>query len=46
MIVVIEANQRENGKTEQNEKLIAVACKSLIHSHIKTINDLNGNLIE
>jgi inorganic pyrophosphatase len=46
LIGVIEANQTENGKTERNDRLIAVACKSLVHDHIKTINDLNENLIE
>jgi inorganic pyrophosphatase len=46
LIGVIEADQTEDGKTERNDRLIAIACKSLIHDHIKTINDLNENLVE
>ncbi len=46
LIGVVEAEQSENGKTERNDRLIAVACKSLEHDHLKTINDLNENLLE
>lgn len=46
LIGVIEAEQAEDGKTERNDRLIAVACKSIIHSHIKSIKDLNENLLE
>jgi inorganic pyrophosphatase len=46
LIGVIEADQTEEGKTERNDRLIAVAGKSLVHDHIKSINDLNENLIE
>ncbi|MGI8467353.1 MAG: inorganic diphosphatase [Pyrinomonadaceae bacterium] len=46
LVGVIEAEQTEDGKTERNDRLIAVACKSLTHSDTKTLNDLNENLVE
>ena len=46
LIGVIEADQTEDGKTTRNDRLIAVACKSLTHDHIKSIKDLNENLVE
>ncbi len=46
LIGVIEANQTEDGKTVRNDRLIAVACKSPTHSDLKTLDDLNENLIE
>lgn len=45
LIGVIEAEQTEEGKTTRNDRLLAVACKSLTHSDVKTINDLNDNLL-
>lgn len=46
LLGVIEAEQTEDGKTERNDRLIAVACKSLTHDHINSLDDLNENLIE
>ena len=46
LIGVIEAEQTEGGKTEKNDRLIAVASNSRTHTDIKSINDLNQTLID
>jgi inorganic pyrophosphatase len=46
LIGVIEAKQTENGKTERNDRLIAVAANSRTHKDIKSINDLNEALVD
>lgn len=47
LIGVIEAEQTEkDGKTERNDRLIAVASNSKTHEHIKSLNDLNEMLID
>jgi inorganic pyrophosphatase len=46
LVGVIEAEQTErDGKTERNDRLIAVAADSKLHENIKSINDLNELLI-
>jgi Inorganic pyrophosphatase len=46
LIGVIEAEQTENGKTERNDRLIAVAECSKTHEKIRSIGDLNPTLVE
>jgi len=46
LIGVIAAEQTEEGKTETNDRLIAVASNSRVHKDIKSINDINSVLIE
>jgi len=46
LVGVIEAEQTEDGKTERNDRLIAVAASSRDHSDVKSLHDLNDNLIE
>jgi len=47
LIGVIEANQTErNGKTERNDRLIAVSADSRLHEDIKSINDLSEKLVD
>lgn len=46
LVGVIEANQTEDGKTERNDRLIAVASNSKTHDHVETLDDLNENVIE
>jgi len=46
LIGVIEAEQTENGKTEKNDRLIAVASNSRVHNDIESINDLNQTLVD
>ena len=47
LVGVIEAEQTErDGKVERNDRLIAVAANSQIHSEVKSINDLNERLID
>lgn len=46
LIGVIEARQTEEGKTESNDRLIAVASNSRTHKDIKSINDLNETLVD
>ncbi len=45
LIGVIAAAQTEAGKTETNDRLIAVAANSRVHSDVKSLNDLNETLI-
>lgn len=46
LIGVIEADQTEDGKTERNDRLIAVASNSHTHTDVKSLKDLNATLIE
>ena len=47
LVGVIEAEQTEkDGKTERNDRLIAVASNSKIHENVKSINDLNETLVD
>jgi inorganic pyrophosphatase len=45
LIGVIEAEQTEDRKTERNDRLIAVAADSRNHVDLKSIKDLNKNLV-
>src|SRR5438552_10236328 len=46
LVGVIEAEQSEDGKTERNDRLIAVAAKSQIHADIKSLTDLSTALFK
>jgi inorganic pyrophosphatase len=47
LIGVIEAEQTElDGKVERNDRLIAIASNSRVHKDIKSINDLNADLVD
>jgi inorganic pyrophosphatase len=46
LIGVIEADQTENGKTERNDRLIAVATNSRTEADVHSLKDLNQTLIE
>jgi inorganic pyrophosphatase len=43
---IIKANQTEDGKAVRNDRLLAVASKSLLYASIKSIKDLDKNLVE
>jgi inorganic pyrophosphatase len=45
LLGVIEAEQTEDGKTERNDRLIAVAAKSLTHGSLKSLLTLDSTLI-
>src|SRR5436309_6211810 len=45
LIGVIEGEQKEDGKKERNDRLIAVSNTSHTHSDIKKIGDLNESLV-
>jgi inorganic pyrophosphatase len=45
LIGVIEAEQTEKGKTERNDRLIAVAVESRNHADITSIHQLPDNLL-
>jgi len=45
LIGVIEAEQTEDGKTNRNDRLIAVAVDSRAHTDIHKLNDLNESLV-
>lgn len=40
------AEQSENGKTERNDRLIAVAAKSQTHAEVKSLADLSPALLK
>ena len=46
LVGVIEAEQSEDGKTERNDRLIAVAAKSQTHTDIKSLSDLSPTLLK
>jgi inorganic pyrophosphatase len=47
VIGVIEASQTEReGETTRNDRLIAVAAKSHTHAHVRSLADLNDNLVD
>jgi inorganic pyrophosphatase len=47
LIGVIEALQTEReGETTRNDRLIAVAAKSHTHAHVRSLDDLNENLVD
>lgn len=47
LIGVIEAEQTErDGETTRNDRLIAVAANARAHSDVKTIDELNRNLLD
>src|ERR1700674_300825 len=45
LIGVIEAQQTEDGKTERNDRLIAVAAHSRDYSDVNNLKDLNDNML-
>ncbi|HZR28030.1 MAG TPA: inorganic diphosphatase [Terriglobales bacterium] len=46
LIGVIEGEQTENGKTERNDRRVAVARENHTHSGLKRIADLNSKLLD
>jgi inorganic pyrophosphatase len=46
LIGVIEAEQTQNGKTTENDRLIAVAVHSYSHENIQSIGELNKSLLD
>lgn len=45
LVGVIEAEQTEDGETERNDRLISVAAHSRDFSEIKSLDDLNKNMV-
>jgi len=46
LIGVIEAEQTENGKTLRNDRLVAVAADAHDYRDLRTIGDINQNLLK
>ena len=46
LVGVIEAEQTEEGKTERNDRLIAVAAHSHNHKEVRTLAQLSENLLD
>jgi inorganic pyrophosphatase len=46
LVGIIEGEQIEDGKTERNDRLLAVAESSHTHSDVKSIKDLNDSLLK
>jgi inorganic pyrophosphatase len=45
LIGVMEAQQTEDGETERNDRLIAVAAHSRDYSEVNSLDDLNSNML-
>jgi inorganic pyrophosphatase len=45
LLGVIEAEQTEDGKTERNDRLIAVAAKSHTHASLKSLQEVDSTLV-
>ena len=46
LVGVLEAEQKEDGHKERNDRLVAIAIASREHSDVKTIADLNDKMIK
>ena len=46
LIGVIEGEQKQDGKTERNDRILAVAKHSHAHSNLKNISDMNPKLLD
>jgi len=46
LVGIIEGEQTEDGKSERNDRLLAVAESSHTHSDVKSIKDLNDSLLK
>ena len=46
LLGVIEAEQTEKGKTNRNDRLIAVATDSRIHREFESLDDVSGELLD
>ncbi|MFL6209258.1 MAG: inorganic diphosphatase [Pyrinomonadaceae bacterium] len=46
LIGVIEAEQTEKGETERNDRLIGVAAKAHNHKGVRSLGQLNENLVD
>src|SRR5271168_3428431 len=46
IVGVLEAEQSQDGKTEKNDRLLAVAVHSYAHEHITSIDDVNDSLLD
>lgn len=46
LVGVIEAEQTEDGETERNDRLIAVAANSRDYSDVQKMDDLNKNMVK
>jgi len=44
LIGVLEAEQTEDGKTERNDRLLAVACDSRDHEHMRTEKEIDEHV--
>ena len=45
LIGVVEGEQTENGQTFRNDRLIAVAAKSITHRSLRDISDVSDDLV-
>jgi len=43
---VIEAEQTQDGKTVENDRLMAVAVHSYDHQHIQALNDVDSQILD
>lgn len=46
LLGVIEATQTEDGKTDRNDRLIAISANAATHRDVKRLTDLNKKLVD
>ena len=46
LLGVIEATQTEDGKTDRNDRLIAISANAATHGDVKRLTDLNKKLVD
>jgi inorganic pyrophosphatase len=46
LVGVIKASQSDGKKKYRNDRLVAVACESHVHRHVKTLSDVDGRLLD
>lgn len=46
LIGIMEAEQKQNGKTTRNDRLIAVAVHSYSHENLQSISEINKSLLD
>jgi inorganic pyrophosphatase len=46
LIGIMEAEQLQNGKTTENDRLIAVAVHSYSHGNLQSVADVNKSLLD
>jgi inorganic pyrophosphatase len=46
IVGAIEAKQKQDGRTETNDRLLAVAIHSYSHEHVNSIHDIGNSVLD